>query len=143
MDKAIEGNVLNEQAVIASFRPDEPTDYASMVRERKESGGEEPAPPTEMPKDETRRKRGKEQDYEAVFIKESAITARTGKMVYIRQEFHDTIKSVCGVAGGNHMSLSGYIDNVLAHHFETYGQDITRFYEEKHKGVTILKNSNK
>lgn len=90
-----------------------------------------------------KKKNRKQQSYEALFVKESGITARTGKMVYIRREFHSTIQSVCQVIGGNEVSLSSFIDNVLAHHFETYGNEITRLYNEKHKGINIIKNSEK
>ena len=90
-----------------------------------------------------KKKNRKQQSYEALFIKKSGITARMGKMVYIRREFHDTIKSMCQIMGDNEVSLSSFIDNVLAHHFDTYGGDITRLYNEKHKGINIIKNTEK
>lgn len=77
--------------------------------------------------------------YRKTFIRKSGITARTGKMVYIRRDFHDTIQAICRVIGNSEVSLSGYIDNVLVHHFETYGGEITRLYDEKHKGIKIIK----
>ncbi|MDD3910355.1 MAG: DUF3408 domain-containing protein [Proteiniphilum sp.] len=88
-----------------------------------------------------KKKKRKQQSYETLFVKKSTLTARAGKMVYIRHEFHDTIQSVCQVIGGNEVSLLSFIDNVLAHHFETYGDEITRLYNEKHKGINIIKNS--
>lgn len=90
-----------------------------------------------------KKKNRKQQSYEALFIKKSGITARMGKMVYIRREFHDTIKSMCQIMGDDEVSLSSFIDNVLAHHFDTYGGDITRLYNEKHKGINIIKNTEK
>jgi len=140
MAKTFKKEEINEKAIIASFLQDEPIDHESLVRENNESTGETPAPKTETNREETRRKHGNEQDYETLFVKESSITARTGKMVYIRRDFHDTIQAVCRVIGNNEVSLSGYIDNVLAHHFKTYGNEITRLYDEKHKGINIIKN---
>ncbi|MGD9558943.1 MAG: DUF3408 domain-containing protein, partial [Mangrovibacterium sp.] len=109
--------------------------------ENNENFGESSVPKAEIPKDEPRRRRSKEQDYETLIVKDSSITARTGKMVYIRRDFHDTIQTICRVIGSNEVSLSGYIDNILVHHFETYGSEITRLYEEKHKGINITKIS--
>ena len=115
---------------------DEPADHDALIREREGDGSSEPS---EAVREETRRRRSKEQDYETLFIREPQTVARTGKMVYIRREFHDTIQSVCRVIGNGDVSLSGYIDNVLAHHFDTYGAEIIRLYNEKHKGINILK----
>jgi len=84
----------------------------------------------EPQKDENRRKRGK-QDYEALFIRESNVTARLGKTVYIRKEFHDRILKIVQVIGDNEVSLFSYIDNILAHHFETFQDDIIRSYNRK------------
>lgn len=143
MAKTIKKEDINEKAIIASFLQDVPVDHESLLSESNEDPVEPPTSKTEIPKDETRRRRGKEQDYETLFVKESSITARTGKMVYIRRDFHDTIQTICRVIGSNEVSLSGYIDNVLVHHFETYGGEITRLYNEKHKGISIIKDLEK
>lgn len=144
MAKTVKKEDIDEKAIIASFLQDEPTDHDALVGGNGETDSQEATPPpVESPKEETRRRKGKEADYETLFVKESGITARTGKMVYIRREFHDTIQSVCQVIGGNEVSLSSFIDNVLAHHFDTYGNEITRLYNEKHKGINILKNTDK
>ncbi len=79
--------------------------------------------------------------YKKTFIRQCGITARKGKMVYIRPEFHEMIAKIAYVIGDNKLTMSGYIDNVLAHHFETYGNEITRLYDEKHKGINIIKSS--
>lgn len=131
---------IDEKAIIASFLQDEPTDHEALVKQNEDNNEEEPAPEVVVPKEENRRKRSKEQDYETLFIKGSSITARTGKMIYIRREFHDTLLSVCRVIGENEISLSGYIDNVLSHHFANYESEITRLYDQKHKGIKIRKN---
>jgi hypothetical protein len=83
----------------------------------------------EQPKEESRRKRST-QDYENLFIRESNITARLGKTVYIRKEFHDRILKIVQVIGGNEVSLFSYIDNVLAHHFVAFQEDISLAYKQ-------------
>ena len=72
-----------------------------------------------------------EQDYETLFIKESNITARLGKTVYVRKEFHERMMKIVHVIGENEISLSSYIDNVLAHHFESFQDDIMKSYKHK------------
>lgn len=138
MAKTIKKEDIDEKAIIASFAQDEPTDHESLMQESVE---ERPSPQTEAPKEESRRRKSKEQDYESLFVRDSVVTARTGKMVYIRQDFHDTIMSVCQIIGKNQFTISGYIDNVLAHHFDIYGDEISRLYNERHKGIKIIKNS--
>jgi hypothetical protein len=84
----------------------------------------------EPPKEENKRRR-KSQDYETLFIKEVNITARLGKTVYIRKEFHDRILKITQVIGENEVSLFSYIDNIIAHHFDTFQDDIIRCYNSK------------
>jgi hypothetical protein len=81
-------------------------------------------------REENRRRRGK-QDYEALFIRESNVTARLGKTVYIRREFHDRILKIIQVVGENELSLFSYLDNIIAHHFENFREDIIRIYNRK------------
>ena len=84
----------------------------------------------ELPKEEVKRKR-KSQDYETLFIKEVHITARLGKTVYIRKEFHDRILKIVQVIGANEVSLFSYIDNIIAHHFDMFQDDIVKSYNSK------------
>ena len=89
---------------------------------------EQPVISLEQPKEEGKRKR-KSQDYESLFIHESNVTARLGKTVYIRKEHHDRILKIIQVIGGNEVSLFSYIDNVLAHHFDNFQEDISQTYK--------------
>jgi hypothetical protein len=86
----------------------------------------------EPPKEEIRSKRIIHLGYESRFIRETDLPpARFGKSVYIRKEYHDRISQIISVIGGNEVSLFGYIDNVLAHHFETFQDEITRSFKKK------------
>ena len=85
----------------------------------------------EQPKEETRSKRAKQQEYEMLFIRESDLPpARFGKSVYIRKEYHDKISQIISVIGAKEVSLFGYIDNVLTHHFENFGYDIVQSFKK-------------
>ena len=73
--------------------------------------------------------------YEKLFFKRSAIKTRTGRVVYIRKEFHDRILKIVQVIGENEFSLFNYLDNILEHHFSAYQEAITELYHKKHTGV--------
>ena len=68
--------------------------------------------------------------YRSLFLKEAAIPARIGKTVYIRKEYHERIQLILRVIGKDEVSLFSYIDNVLAHHFDMFQEDIKRLYEQ-------------
>ena len=59
-----------------------------------------------------------EKDYLRLFIREPEVKAREGKMAYVRPEFHDRIMRITRVIGHDRLSLSAYIDHVLAHHLQ-------------------------
>ena len=140
---------IDAQSIIHSFRT---TDHLQMVKDAKEVGSEkdkevndsqktqEPETPeminAESLKEENRRRRGKSQDYESLFIREArGITAREGKTVYIRKQYHDRILKIVRVIGGNDLSLFSYLDNVLDHHFALFQQEITTLYNKKNEGI--------
>ena len=77
------------------------------------------------------------QEYEERFVRESEITARRGRQVYIRPEFHDRIQKIIQVVGGNGISMASYVDNVLAAHFEEYRDGITESFNRHIKSFNI------
>ena len=91
----------------------------------------------ETPREETRRRKPKAepQDYVTLFLHEAAITARSGKTVYICQEHHDRIANILHVIGKKEVSLFSYIYNVLEQHFATYQDEITELYESNIKKI--------
>lgn len=78
-------------------------------------------------------KRG--QSHKELFVQEVGMTARYGKAVYIRKEFHERIQKIVQIVGANEVTLYSYIDNVLAHHFSTYQEEITKEYDASIKGI--------
>ena len=140
---------IDAESIIHSFRT---TDHLQMVKDAKDVGSEkakevkdsqqtqEPETPAminpESMKEENRRRRGKSQDYESLFIREAGgITAREGKTVYIRKQYHDRILKIVRVIGGNDLSLFSYLDNVLEHHFALFQEEITTLYNKKNEGI--------
>ena len=140
---------IDAESIIHSFRT---TDHLQMVKDAKDVGSEkdkevkdsqqaqEPETPAminpESLKEENRRRRGKSQDYESLFIREAGgITAREGKTVYIRKQYHDRILKIVRVIGGNDLSLFSYLDNVLEHHFALFQDEITTLYNKRNEGI--------
>ena len=93
---------------------------------------EEASPAT---KEEGRRRRGKGQDYERLFIRNAPSNTRSGKTVYIRKEFHERITRIVQVIGKNELSLYSYLDNVLEQHFATYQEEISELYKKRNSDI--------
>lgn len=85
----------------------------------------------EVPKQRIGNVQSEQKSYELLFIRTAPTTARSGKTVYIRKEFHDRIMRIAQTIGNNELSLFSYIDNVLEHHFNTYQGDITELYRKR------------
>jgi len=139
MRKEINLDEIDESIIIAAVKkdkasvPENPERLLRPAQAKTTEQSEKPSDETtqiEQPKEENKRKR-KTQDYESLFIRESGITARLGKTVYIRKEFHDRILKIVQVVGSNEISLFSYIDNVLAHHFDNYQEDISQVYKQR------------
>ena len=73
--------------------------------------------------------------YTSLFISNSDIRARSEKLVYIRPESHERLSKIVQVIGSNGITLFSYVDNVLAHHFKEYHDEIVREYEKNQTDV--------
>ncbi|UKI25962.1 MAG: DUF3408 domain-containing protein [Bacteroidales bacterium] len=69
------------------------------------------------------------QDYDTVFMCGSNVTARLGKQVYIRKEYHDRIQKMLHVIGGNEVTIAAFLDNVLTHHFTLFQDEIAESFK--------------
>lgn len=74
-------------------------------------------------------------EYETQFIKRSDLTVRSGKGVYIRADYHNNINRIISIIGNNGISITDYLDNVLAHHFETFEQEITEIFNQRYTPI--------
>ena len=99
--------------------------------QEQETEKRETAVPAEKVPDGKRRKVKQTADYDTTFLKGMDIPARYGKPVYVRREYHERIAKISMMLTGGKVSLSAYIDNVLAQHFEQYREEIEAAYAGK------------
>lgn len=144
MDKKDKQEKLDASFIISQAksrnRPLSPYSTPSGVERKDDSVENEKQPEItpdldKAPRDESRRRKTKGTDYEALFFKEAEVKTRSGKVVYIRKEFHDRILKIVRVIGENEMSLFSYLDNVLEHHFAMFQDDITELYRKRNTDI--------
>lgn len=144
MAKRIDTNGIDPDLVINSAKPS----YREKTLTPYDPSASAPSPEPEetIPvkekenqREEPKRRRGKPQaepqDYVLLFLHEAAITARSGKTVYICQEHHDRIANILHVIAKKEVSLFSYIYNVLEQHFATYQDEITELYDNNIKKI--------
>lgn len=86
-------------------------------------------------KEKGRLRKQPEADYLEVFFKNSETAARLGKSVYIRPEFHDRLNRIVQVVGEGKITIYEYLDNILAYHFQEFGDVIVQTYNDKYKPI--------
>ncbi|MCX8524588.1 DUF3408 domain-containing protein [Chryseobacterium formosus] len=86
-------------------------------------------------KDKARIKKISELDYEDIFLKKSDTNARDGKTVYIRPDFHERLSRIVQVIGEDKISIYAYVDNLLQYHFQEFGEQIIKSYNNKYKPI--------
>lgn len=104
---------------------------STQETEEQETGKRETIVPVEKAQDGKRRKGKQTADYDTTFLKGMDIPARYGKPVYVRREYHERIAKISMMLTGGKVSLSAYIDNVLAQHFDQYREEIEAAYAGK------------
>lgn len=126
----------------SSARPKAETGHYILTRRKKRrrhrlyrNRPARPPPRRTVPIEEGRRRRGKGQDYERLFIRNAPSNTRSGKTVYIRKEFHERITRIVQVIGKNELSLYSYLDNVLEQHFATYQEEISELYKKRNSDI--------
>lgn len=132
---------IDPDFIISSFKtsgkPSVPVPASTEVTQATIS--EQPTEKAETNKTETdsgtRKRKNNQENYASLFIKEANLTARLGKSVYIRKEYHERILKIIQVIGENEVSLFSYLDNVLTHHFQTFQDEITGIYKQKDRGL--------
>lgn len=97
--------------------------------------------PKEVPRNEpavkekSRTKRTNEADYESIFFKKPDTNARDGKTVYIRPDFHEKMSRIVQVIGEDKLTIYGYLDNLLDYHFQEFGEQIIKSFNDKYKPI--------
>ncbi|WP_395763112.1 DUF3408 domain-containing protein [Elizabethkingia anophelis] len=93
--------------------------------------------PKEKPavKEKTRAKKVSDADYESIFFRRPDTNARDGKTVYIRPDFHEKLSRIVQVIGEDKITIYGYLDNLLDYHFQEFGEQITKSFNDKYKPI--------
>jgi hypothetical protein len=135
--KEVNPDEIDESFIVSSFKNKERLNRPGFIAQSPEAEKEkeESSPETlreDTPKEDARRKRLKQPTYESIFLQEVDIATRSGKLVSIRQTYHERIQRIVQTIGGNKVSIFSYIDNVLTGHFAAHQDEITRLYN-KHK----------
>ncbi|WP_313410978.1 DUF3408 domain-containing protein [Sphingobacterium multivorum] len=86
-------------------------------------------------KEKSKTKRANEADYESIFFKKPDTNARDGKTVYIRPDFHEKMSRIVQVIGEDKITIYGYLDNLLDYHFQEFGEQITKSFNDKYKPI--------
>ncbi|MFV8326893.1 DUF3408 domain-containing protein [Flavobacterium sp. ZS1P14] len=86
-------------------------------------------------KERSKVKKINETDYEKIFFKRAETNARNGKSVYIRPDFHEKMSRIVQVIGEDKITIYAYLDNLLEYHFQEFGEQITKSYNDKHKPI--------
>jgi hypothetical protein len=95
----------------------------------------EKEPEKPVSRERSRSKKANEADYEKLFFKRAETNARNGKSVYIRPDFHERLSRIVQVIGEDKITIYAYLDNLLEHHFQEFGEDITKSFNEKYKPI--------
>jgi hypothetical protein len=102
---------------------------------------EEPETPIEplqekpLAKERNKGKKVNDHDYESIFFKKPGTNARDGKTVYIRPDFHEKLSRIVQVIGEDKITIYAYLDNLLEYHFQEFGEQITRSFNDKYKPI--------
>ncbi|MEL1240378.1 DUF3408 domain-containing protein [Flavobacterium flavipallidum] len=111
--------------------PTEPTEEP----EKAKNISKELPPSKSLIKEKSRGKRGNEADYESIFLKRAETNARDGKTVYIRPDFHEKLSRIVQVIGEDKITIYAYLDNLLDYHFQEFGEQITKSFNDKYKPI--------
>ena len=75
----------------------------------------------------------KQKQYLKSFIKPTDLKVRSGKGVYINADYHNSINRIISIIGNNDITITDYLENVLAHHFKCFEPVIIDIFNEKYK----------
>lgn len=95
----------------------------------------EPLQEKAVGKEKNKMKRPIDADYERLFLKKTDTNARDGKTVYIQPDFHEKLTRIVQVIGEDKLTIYTYLNNVLEYHFQEFGEQITKSFNEKYKPI--------
>lgn len=85
---------------------------------------------SDKPKEPIRKKRtGTSFNYADTFLHRYELSSRQG--LHLEKETIATIKRIISSIGTDRLTVSGFVENVLKHHFELYKEEVNRLHDEK------------
>ncbi|MGE8512945.1 MAG: DUF3408 domain-containing protein [Chryseobacterium culicis] len=99
------------------------------------NGSRKDQPAVNKQKEKARNVSTKKVEYEEYFLINKFPSGRTGKVVYIRPEYHERLLRIVQLTREEKITLYSYIDNILEHHFQEYGDDITNYFNKHFKPI--------
>jgi hypothetical protein len=76
-------------------------------------------------------------DFSELFLKNNRLSDR--RMVYVSKETYEKLIRYVSVISDRKLGIVGYVDNIVAHHIETYKPAINELYESR-IGCKLFKN---
>lgn len=131
---------INEELMMNLMVDGVKKDGLQLPLKQIEQQDEESVKPKELPNAKSvvkgkNRKRTSEMEYESIFFKRPDTNARDGKTVYIRPDFHEKLSRIVQVIGEDKISIYAYLDNLLDYHFQEFGEQITKSFNDKYKPI--------
>ncbi|WP_100075220.1 MULTISPECIES: DUF3408 domain-containing protein [Chryseobacterium] len=127
--KEFEKPIIDEEYLMNIMSGDEPLPAGNT-----EESADKIADPTAKA-EKSRTRSGKKVDYEEFFLANRFPTGRSGKVVYIRSEYHERLLRIVQLTREDKVTLYSYIDNILENHFREYGEEITDYFNKKFKPI--------
>jgi len=127
--KEFEKPIIDEEYLMNIMSGDEPLPAANP-----EQSADKVIDPTAKV-EKSRARSGKKMDYEELFLVNRFPTGRSGKVVYIRSEYHERLLRIVQLTREDKVTLYSYIDNILENHFREYGDEITAYFNKKFKPI--------
>ena len=121
---------VDEDYLMNIISGDEP-----VTPNQKNQQQEEPKEIKPKAKEKARSSSSKKADYEETFLVNRFPSGRSGKVVYIRPEYHERLLRIVQLTREEKTTLYSYIDNILEHHFREFGDDITDYFNERFKPI--------
>ncbi|AZB17499.1 DUF3408 domain-containing protein [Chryseobacterium indologenes] len=119
--------VVDEDYLMQIMSGDEPT-LDKIIDKQDE-------PKESKPRERAKSSLAKKVDYEETFLVNRFPSGRSGKVVYIRSEFHERLLRIVQLTREDKVTLYSYIDNILEYHFREFGGDITDYFNDRFKPI--------
>lgn len=106
--------------------------YKFMASKKEQAEVEIPSnepKPIELKETPRKKRSSMNLDYSDTFLARYELASRQG--LHLEKETIATIKRIIYSIGDERLTVSGFVENVLRHHFEFYKDEVNRLHEEK------------